>query len=160
MSDIKIIGLEQVQAKLSKIEQSLTGSQMTTRMHTIGDILKGSIERSFEEEKSPFGVPWTPLKAATLKAKAKKAERSSILQSSGSLADYWVVQASPTEVTVSNNTVKDYGAVHQFGSKKTSGRGSGIPARPFLPIDSNHNMEPGAQNIILKYLDDEIKKMI
>lgn len=27
-----------------------------------------------------------------------------------------------------------YGAVHQLGSAKSSGRGSGIPARPFFPV--------------------------
>lgn len=32
---------------------------------------------------------------------------------------------------------KAYAAVHQLGSSKSSGRGSGIPARPFFPIDGD-----------------------
>jgi phage gpG-like protein len=27
-----------------------------------------------------------------------------------------------------------YGAIHQLGSAKSSGRGSGVPARPFFPV--------------------------
>lgn len=36
--------------------------------------------------------------------------------------------------TVRIGTPVIYGAVHQLGSAKASGRGSGIPARPFFPV--------------------------
>lgn len=42
-----------------------------------------------------------------------------------------------TEVTssfVKVGTDRPYAAVHQFGSKKKRGRGSGIPARPYFPL--------------------------
>lgn len=43
-----------------------------------------------------------------------------------------VVKTSERNVTIGSD--RAYAAVHQLGSRKTSGRGSGIPARPFLPI--------------------------
>jgi phage gpG-like protein len=66
--------------------------------------------------------------------KARKREYShAILRRSG---DLWksihseVVGADAVDV----GSPKIYAAVHQFGSKKKSGRGSGIPPRPYFPI--------------------------
>ena len=35
----------------------------------------------------------------------------------------------------------DYAAHHQFGSKKSSGRGSGVPARPYLGLSDDNRDE-------------------
>lgn len=74
-----------------------------------------------------------------------------ILRQSG---DLWqgihVVQADKESVTVGSPKV--YAAVHQFGSNKTAGRGSGIPARPFMPIigkPDSATLTPRADSAIL-----------
>lgn len=43
-----------------------------------------------------------------------------------------VVEVDAASVTV--GTDRPYAAVHQFGTKKAKGRGSGIPPRPFFPV--------------------------
>lgn len=50
-----------------------------------------------------------------------------------------LLKRSPRVVDVTGRYVKvgtdrPYAAVHQFGSKKSKGRGSGIPARPYFPL--------------------------
>ena len=63
----------------------------------------------------------------------KKSTSKPILVQSG------LLKRSPRVTDVTDSYVKvgtdrPYAAVHQFGSKKKKGRGSGIPPRPYFPL--------------------------
>lgn len=180
---IKITGMEEIEAKLTALQNSLSGAQMKSKLSSIGEKVKLQIELSFERERSPFGQAWAPLSANTAiaymrKSGAPKGARArnrvflakfgaggskKILRLSGNLADRWNVEASETSVTISNNSSRDgfpYGLTHQFGSHNGWGRGIYIPARPFLPIDKNGALLPTLQNDIENYLIREIEKAV
>lgn len=99
-----------------------------------------------------------------------------ILQSSGRLRDSIVESVTDTSAGIGTNVV--YAAIHQFGGqtrphvilpknkkalafngrvvKKVNHPGSKIPARPFLPIDKNGNLQPeavsGIESAVQEYL--------
>lgn len=99
---------------------------------------------------SPFGRVWAPLK------RPRKNGGSKILVDSGQLSSRWSVETDNKSVTVGTNLV--YAPVHQYGSRKTKGRGGGIPARPFLPVDGGGNFEAKtvkeAEDIVSEYLTE------
>lgn len=150
----EVTGVEEVQAKLTALADSLTGAQMERKMHTVGNMLHNSIEESFETESGPFGEVWKP------REKSKPGQSSKTLRDSGDLADRWMVNATPNEVVVSNN-IAWYGIVHQWGTEK-AGRKKDvvIMPRPFLPIDESGKLEPKLQEGIEGYLMDEIEKVL
>jgi phage gpG-like protein len=62
----------------------------------------------------------------------------SLLRKSGALMhSIRITQITDNSVTVGSD--RPYAAVHQFGSRKQKGRGGGIPARPFFPVDRHGN---------------------
>lgn len=155
---IKITGLEEIQTKLSKLETHLDGNGMKENLTTIGEMVKNEIEESFDNQKSPFGEKWKPLKESTKKQKAKKGKSSLILRAEGNLADNWVTTATSNKATISNNSSSDgfpYGLSHQFGSSKRN-----IPPRPFLPIGDDGIFEENLKDDILDFLDDELGKVL
>lgn len=154
---IEVKGLDKILKKIEKLK-NLDKSTLPL-MQTLGNTLRNEIELSFENEKSPFGGKWKPLKEPTLKAKIKKGESEKILRKSGNLSDNWSIDATPTKVSISNNSQGKngfkYGLTHQFGSAK-----KGIPAREFLPIDKNHHLPNGLKNQIIKDVESFIEKKL
>lgn len=150
---IEIQGIESVQKKLKTLDDALSASKMRGTLLTVGNMVKNSITESFQNESSPFGEKWTPLKIATIKTKARRGESSKILRASGVLADTWIVEADDKGIMVSGNAKSSkgyaYGYVHQFGKSK----------RPFLPIDDKGNSEPRLLKTIDTYLDNKIGAM-
>lgn len=151
---IEIQGIESVQKKLKTLDDALSASKMRGTLLTVGNMVKNSITESFENESSPFGEKWTPLKIATIKTKARRGESSKILRASGILADTWMVEADGEGVTVSGNAKSPkgyaYGSVHQYGKKR----------RPFLPIDDAGNLEPRLLKTIDTYLENKISALL
>lgn len=180
---IKITGMEEIEAKLTALQNSLSGAQMKSKLSSIGEKVRLRIELSFERERSPFGQAWAPLSANTAIAYMRKngarggartrnrvflakfgaGGSKKILRGTGHLAELWSVDPSETSVTISNNSSRDgfpYGLTHQFGSHNGWGRGIYIPARPFLPIDKSGALLPSLQNDIENYLIREIEKAV
>ena len=180
---IKITGMEEIEAKLTALQNSLSGAQMKSKLASIGEKVKLQIELSFERERSPFGQAWAPLSANTAIAYMRKSGTrggarvrnrvflakfgaggsKKILRSTGHLAENWSVDPSETSVTISNNSSNEgfpYGLTHQFGSHNGWGRGIYIPARPFLPIDKSGALLSSLQNDIEGYLIREIEKAV
>lgn len=178
---VKITGLENIQAKLKRLSE--TGVDMKPKLNTIGIMIKNSIEESFERETSPFGERWKLLSSvsafASVGGKSKaytknfRSQKSGFLKKfgaggskrllveDGNLSSNWVVNTSSNKVVVSNNSSNNgfaYGLTHQFGSNNGWGRGIKIPARPFLPVDKDGNLQSDLKDEILKYLKDEILK--
>lgn len=151
---VEIKGIEGIQKKLKTLDDALSASKMRGTLLTVGNMVKNSISESFENERSPFGEKWTPLKIATIKAKEKRGESSKILRASGTLADTWMVTTDDNGVTVSGNAKSPkgyvYGRVHQYGKKK----------RQFLPIDDAGNLEPRLLKTIDTYLENKISALL
>lgn len=181
---IEITGIEELQAKLQKLETKLDGSGMQKTMEKIGDFIKTDIELSFENEKSPFGQKWKPLSSVTAFmaiggkksgfTKNGKRQRKGflkkwgahgskrILVESGKLANKWDFKATNNSVTVFNNSSNDgfpYGLTHQFGTSNAFGKGINIPARPFLPIDESGNLETALNKSIIDELENDIERV-
>lgn len=164
---IKVTGFEKIEKKLENLAKLEINVKPALR--TIGEMVRNSIEDSFEKETSPFGERWKPLSSSTIFSEIRGGKKGStiksgkrhkkgflkkygvggsrrILRRDGNLADNWVVEVGDSSVVVSNNTQSKngfkYGLAHQFGANGT-GRGKNgiIPARPFLPIDKNKKVE-------------------
>lgn len=136
---IEVKGLEKLQVKLKNLQnlQHRTAPLMTQ----LGEIVKNSVEDSFESETSPFGERWKPLSKSTLQNKLKKGKSERILRSSGDLADKWLIKTSDNESKIFNNSNTKgfaYGLTHQFGTAQAGrSRNVKISARPFLPVDKS-----------------------
>ena len=157
---VEINGLEQINQMLKRLEEGNALSQST--FDTISNMISNSIEFAFENQKSPFGQSWKPLKQSTLAQKIKRGGSERILRDSGHLADNWHIASDNKSVTVSNNSSCKsfaYGLSHQFGANAERGGKSKIPARPFLPVDSNGELEPNLKENIKSFLNDEIAKV-
>lgn len=91
--------------------------------------------RITRERSSPDGTPWPEWSARYAESREGGQD---LLQDSGALVDGLGYLVQGKSVEVGTNTL--YAAHHQFGSEKTSGRGSGVPARPYLGIsDANRD---------------------
>jgi phage virion morphogenesis protein len=101
-----------------------------------GQVMQGSIERTFREQGSPAGS-WAPLAASTLK-RGRGGVGRKILIRSGRLKNSISYQVAGRTLTIGTNL--KYAAVQQVGGvagrrgpfKKKQGRRPVIPARPYL----------------------------
>lgn len=153
----KIIGLEELNKKLKRLEIVTSPAQMKSTMHTIGNMIRNIIEESFENQADPWGTKWKPLKPQTIRAKKGKGK---ILRAKGNLEDKWHITATPTSVEVSNNSTSPngyhYGIVHQWGSKRKN-----IPARPFLPLEDDGSimgaLKDDIEDVVTKRLQEALR---
>lgn len=104
-------------------------------LEAMGLALASYTQRTFNDA-SLRATAWPP----------KKDGSPATLKKHGLLWRSWRVTAV-TDSSVDVGSDRPYAAVHQFGSSKTSGRGSGIPARPMLPI-VGHQIIPRAKKSI------------
>lgn len=97
----------------------------------LGEALKAEHKKRFEKEQaSPEGEKWASL-SEKYRAKKKK-HKNKILIRDGYLKNLLRYQASDRGVKFGSD--RKYARLHHFGSKKSSGRGSGVPARPWLGL--------------------------
>lgn len=117
-----------LRARLQEIADE--GKTLRPAMDAIGFALEQRIGLCFEDQASPWGASWAPLKPATLKRRRDEGrEGVSILRDLNLLFGSLSYQATAKGVDVRIGAEDRPAAVHQFGSKDR-----GIPARPFLPI--------------------------
>lgn len=136
-----IIQDDEVQDMLGRLLQRT--DDLSEPMGDIARILANTTEDAFQDETSPFGVPWAPLKSG---------RDGKILQDSGQLAAS--IDASSGKDYAELTVGKVYGAIHQFGGKTGRGHKVTIPARPFMPIDDQGNLPDATQEAILDALSD------
>ena len=152
----EIKGLEEVQKTLQKLSQVVSPSEMKNTIHTVGNMVRNTIEESFENQSDPWGKKWEKLSAKTIIAKKGKGK---ILRATGELEDKWNIEATSSEVKVFGQGKSDkgyeYGAVHQWGSSKKN-----IPSRKFLPIDESGNIEEKLKKEIGGYVEDKLKNIL
>lgn len=175
---IEVQGLESIQRKLKTLDDALSKTKLKGVLKTIGNMVVSSIDESFENEQSPFGQRWAPLKIVSYhlgysigkgrNTHTKKGVQTKdfqrytankrILVESGDLKNRWMPYVADDGVTIANNTARTekgyvYGEAHQFGTKK-------ILARPFLPIDDSGNLEPRLLKTIDDYLGNKIGDLL
>ena len=103
----------------------------------IGEYLRDSTQQRFADQADPDGDPWEPLKPRTIARKRQNKDK--ILTMRGYLRRSIAYRVlSPGRVEVGSPLI--YAAAHQF-SWKPGGEGGGIPARPFLGINTADETE-------------------
>ena len=100
----------------------------------VGAALVALTQRAFSDS-ALRPAPWPPRKSLC--------HPHPLLRDSGALyGSIRVLQATNESVSVGSDL--PYAAVHQFGSARRTGRGGGIPARPFFPYDRGGNLTSSA----------------
>lgn len=89
----------------------------------VGTVIESHAVRAFDEP-SLRPKAW---------ATRKKAAKHPLLIKSGDLRQSIHTQVQGSD-SVKIGSPKVYAAVHQLGSRSATGRGGGIPARPFFPV--------------------------
>jgi phage virion morphogenesis protein len=119
---------------------------VTPAMKEIGEIVIESVQRNFEEKRSPEGNRWQELANETIREKVLRGRGpTDILIDRGILMGSIHRQADAHGVTIGTNVV--YAAVHQFGAAFTTLKGRRtvrIPARPYLGVRDTDWPEIGA----------------
>ncbi len=149
-----------LQRALSALEQS--GIDLAPAMRKIAQTMATQTEINFREEGRP---KWQALSEATLHARlggtkaykkdgtlTAKAQRIKsggirILQNSGALASSITTDYDDNHAIIGSNLA--YAAIHQFGGDAGRGRKVAIPARPYLPITADGQLQAEAEEAIL-----------
>lgn len=157
MIEIKIIGVPRIEEAMRRLQSKLTS--LKSPMSEIGTFLTNTMEESFDNEQSPDGTPWHPLKESTKRYKAKHGG-SKILQSKDSnMYESINSQADEHSVIAGVNAFsKDgypYPLVHHFGSKNGN-----IVARSFFPITKEGNLTHGIEEEIYSIFEDYLKEFV
>jgi phage virion morphogenesis protein len=121
-------------------------------MKEIGAALLTSTQQRFENEESPEGDPWKDLAIST---QLRRTSKTSIRGNEHKLRDKGLLYASLTyiasdfEVAVGSN--RKYAAIQQFGGTDDMPPGpAGVPARPYLGLSSDDEIEVG--DILIEHL--------
>ena len=125
---VDVKGASDISKRITNVVNGLVDRMALHKV--LGQALLREIDRQFRTEGAHFGRGWQRLKPETVKR--RRGGSSRILQDTGRhLKQTFAVDATRASVRVGTATM--FAPVHQFGSSKTKGPGSGIPARPMLP---------------------------
>jgi len=142
---------QEVKDLLDRLSQRM--GNLTPVMKEIGEIVTESVQRNFEEHKSPEGVAWTPLADSTKAFKEKKGRKAEdILIMSTILMKSIHPEAHEDNVEVGTDIV--YAAIHQFGGDAGRGHKVKILARPFLGVRESD--WPEIENMLMDELFSNI----
>ena len=137
---------QHLQQTLSKVESAV--GDLTPLMQGIAIELASQTEENFEHEGRP---QWPELSDTTTERRAKHGHwPGQILQvSAAGLAASITTQATNTSALVGSN--KPYAAMMQFGGEQADfpHLWGDIPARPYLPMDAEGNMQPETEEAIV-----------
>ncbi len=147
MFEIKIED-QVVMSALGRLAQA--GRDMSPVMRTIATEMFTQTEANFAAEGRP---KWLGLKNPSERRKGGQ-----ILQDTGQLAASISSSSDATSATVGSNKV--YAAIHQLGGKAGRGHKATIPARPFLPVDAQGNLQPEAEDSILGIANNYLANLI
>lgn len=121
--------------KLAQAAQHMTDTTLLTA--AIAQSLDTVTQDNFDAGGRPT---WMGRKAVTIESYERQGLKyGGVLQLSGTLRSRIVTGFSRDEAMIGTNV--PYAAIHQFGGKAGRGRKVDIPARPFLPMDKNGNLQ-------------------
>lgn len=123
---IEVTGNKELQAELARAVAQL--QRPRDLMQALGDLFKGNIERRFDNERDPSGVPWQRLKPATLKRKTKEKRTGGILRESGDMRGSLTANAGDDYAEVGMSRLTAGGGwsiplLHETGTRRMSRRG-------------------------------------
>ena len=137
-------------AVMSSLDRlAATAHNMSPVMRVIAQELARQTEKNFAAEGRP---KWLGIKPR------KGREGGHILQDTGQLAASITTSHDAGSATVGSNKV--YAAIHQLGGKTGRGHKVNMPARPFLPIDAQGQLQPEAEGNILGLVNDYLSRII
>lgn len=155
-----IVDDAQLRAALQRLEQA--GGDLAPAMRKIAQTMAKVTEDNFAAEGRP---KWKPLAQVTkhmrlggnkaykrdgkLTAAAQRRQEAGfrILQHTGQLAGSISTDYDGATAVVGSNLA--YAAIHQFGGQAGRNRKVKIPARPYLPITENSELQPEAKQEVL-----------
>ena len=118
-------------------------------LEAMGQQLVSITKRAFSDS-SLRAMPWPA---------RKKPAPHQLLRKSGALVQsIRITEVSQDHVTAGADRV--YAAIQQLGSAKKTGRGSGIPPRPFFPFYKSGKMTPLAARKIEAIAMDKLAKLM
>jgi phage virion morphogenesis protein len=146
---------QRLQQALSKVEWAI--GDLTPLMRGIAAELASQTEQNFENEGRP---QWPELSDTTTERRAKKGNwPGQILQvSAAGLAASITTLATDSSALVGSN--KPYAAMMQLGGDQADfpHLWGDIPARPYLPVDAEGNLQPEAEEAILELALSHLEK--
>lgn len=148
---IQATGLEDAQGTLEDIEDK--ADDITPLLKELTNHLKNVTEESFENQKTPEGNNWTPIKP-----RKNDNTPTKILYDTGHMQDTLYANSFMDSAVVGVNTISkgyQYPLVHQFGTDK-AGRGNKtkIVARPFMPIKKSGELYENVQKDLEEIVDE------
>lgn len=143
----------EIKLDASKLEHGLStllknATATRTMMRGITTELLSITEENFESE-SWGGQRWKQSRRAA-------DEGGKTLQKSGQLAASLTTQVGSNYARIGSN--KKYAAIHHLGGQAGRGHKINLPARPYLPINGNGELQPGVKRRILDIAISALKK--
>lgn len=126
-------------------------------MRTISAQLLSQTQQNFRAQGRP---KWSALSGETIKNYERLGiSTAGLLRRSNSLYNSIQTHSDMSSASISaggGNQSGAYAAIHQFGGKAGRGRNVRIPARPYLPIDKDGNLQDeaadGVHQVLMAYL--------
>lgn len=146
MSNITIDD-RQVRQAMTQLRRA--GGDLAPAMRKIAAALALITDDNFEAEGQPR---WTPLADTTIALRTNAAKGKSeggfrILQDKGQLASSVTTDYSSSHAVIGSNLA--YARIQQLGGMAGRGQKVEIPARPYLPVDADGQLQPEASEEVL-----------
>ena len=144
------------QVALAQLKQIANQLQQPRKLYgLLGESLKKIHNQRFKDQKDPDGNAWQAVSPRYAAYKAKRKKGTQILKFHGALSERTAYNYDDRGVEF--GSPMKYADVHQNGSRKTSGRGSGIPKRQWLGV--NRDNEQQLLRKANRYLQNVIAKI-
>jgi len=140
-----------------ELEQVADGlSNATPLMRAIAAELESQTEANFEAEGRPH---WMGLAPSTKRQREKQGTwPGKILQrSAGGLAASITSEHDADSATIGSNKV--YAAIQHLGGQAGRGRKVKIPAREYLPVTAQGDLQPAAEEGVLGVVNDYLRTL-
>lgn len=151
---IEVTGLDKIQEDLSGIECKLNDT--APLMAEISNHLKNIVEDSFENQKSPDGKVWSPIKK-----RASDPHPEKILYANGDMQRSLYNTSDKDTAQIGFNAVAgnfQYPLTHQFGTDKAGrNRNITIEARPFMPIHEDGSLYDGVEDKLVEIVEEYLE---
>ena len=150
---VDLTGIKELQKKL----KDLSNLSENDLLENVAYPVMEATEKSFERETDPWGKAWVNKDSKTFhhldsmqnpnpKARAESGDMKGSLHSTVNKGSVYIGFPNVSQGGFA------YPMVHQFGTKDGK-----IPARPFMPVDINGNLEPRVQADIMQSVGDLIE---
>lgn len=138
-------GLREVQDGLKQLKSKIDDTEPL--LNELRNYLENVIEESFENEESPDGIKWSPIKPRKNDPHPEK-----ILYAEGTLQGSLYGKVYKEQLTIGvNATAKgyQYPIALQFGNKKGT-----LPPRAFMPIKLDGTLYPNIEKELEEIISD------